>query len=214
MTTSTLRLPRFNGWMLPDDALDTITDLIREHRPNLIVEAGSGRSTVILADMLARIGAGRIVSLEHQPDFALATRNWLAENSLEEFAEVRYAPIDGLWYDPAATRDLEQIDMLLVDGPPGHLSDHARAPALPLLRGQLAPGAVVVLDDTHRQQEQEISGLAWMNTVSAKNISLDKNPLSSGTPAIAALATIASVAVTGIIRRRPESHRMSRVPLS
>ena len=60
----------------------------------------------------------------------------------------------------------------------------------------------------------EISGLAWMNTVSAKNISLDKNPLSSGTPAIAALATIASVAVTGIIRRRPESHRMSRVPLS
>ena len=52
------------------------------------------------------------------------------------------------------------------------------------------------------------------NTVSAKNISLDKKPLSSGTPAIAAAATIASVAVTGIIRRSPDSRRISRVPLS
>jgi hypothetical protein len=32
-----------------------------------------------------------------------------------------------------------------------------------------------------------------MKTVSAKNISFDRKPLRSGTPAIAALATIASV---------------------
>ncbi len=56
--------------------------------------------------------------------------------------------------------------------------------------------------------------VAEMNTVSAKNISLDRKPLSNGTPAIAALATMARVAVNGISRTRPLSLRMSRVPLS
>ncbi len=59
-----------------------------------------------------------------------------------------------------------------------------------------------------------MNGEASRNTVSAKNISLERKPLSSGTPAIAALATIASVEVTGIMRRRPDRRRMSRVPLS
>ena len=56
--------------------------------------------------------------------------------------------------------------------------------------------------------------VAEINTVSAKNISLDRKPFSSGTPAMDALATIARVAVNGIRRTRPLSLRMSRVPLS
>ena len=58
------------------------------------------------------------------------------------------------------------------------------------------------------------AGLALTNTVSAKNISLLRKPLSSGTPAIAAQATIASVPVIGMLRYRPLSRRMSRVPVS
>jgi len=50
--------------------------------------------------------------------------------------------------------------------------------------------------------------------VSAKNISFDRKPLSRGTPAIAAAATMASVAVIGIARYRPESRCMLRVPVS
>ena len=56
--------------------------------------------------------------------------------------------------------------------------------------------------------------LAFKKTVSAKNISFDRKPLSSGTPAMAAAATVASVAVTGMRVRRPDRRRMSRVPLS
>ncbi len=165
MTTATLSLPRFNGWMLPDDALEIVANIIRERRPSLIVEAGSGRSSVVVADVLRETGQGELVTLEHQPEFAIQTRTWLHENTLEDFAEVRYAPLihhgtDGslanVWYDPDKWLDLEQIDMLIVDGPPGHLSEHARDPALPLLRTRLAPGAVVLLDDTHRRQEREV----------------------------------------------------------
>ena len=47
---------------------------------------------------------------------------------------------------------------------------------------------------------------------SEKNISLDRKPFRRGTPAMAAAATIASVAVIGMKRYKPESRRMSRVP--
>ena len=57
---------------------------------------------------------------------------------------------------------------------------------------------------------REVSRLS----VAAKNISFERNPLSSGTPAMAALATRASAPVTGIFRISPESLRMSRVPVS
>ena len=46
--------------------------------------------------------------------------------------------------------------------------------------------------------ERSSSEPSWYSAASAKNISFDRNPLSSGTPAIAAEATIASVAVIGI----------------
>ena len=55
---------------------------------------------------------------------------------------------------------------------------------------------------------------ALTKVVSAKNISFDRKPLSSGTPAMAALATMARVPVIGISLNRPDRRRMSRVPLS
>jgi hypothetical protein len=71
------------------------------------------------------------------------------------------------------------------------------------------PARVAAIGSVH-----SMSGFATTSTVSAKNISFERNPLRSGTPAIAALATIASAAVIGIARRRPESRRRSRVPVS
>ncbi|MNV80892.1 hypothetical protein D3C71_1745230 [compost metagenome] len=52
------------------------------------------------------------------------------------------------------------------------------------------------------------------SAVSVKNISLERKPLSSGTPAMAALAMMARVAVNGIYLRRPLNLRTSRVPVS
>ena len=71
------------------------------------------------------------------------------------------------------------------------------------------PATVAATGSNHCNQ-----GVASTSTASAKNISLDKKPLSSGTPAMAALATMASVAVMGIMLRRPDRRRISRVPVS
>lgn len=146
--------------MLPDDALVTVIRLIHEHRPRLIVEAGSGRSTPVLAQAVKDEGVGRIVSLEHLPEFAQRTQAMLLSNRLEAHAQVRLAPLEpheaGDWYANAAWADLDQIGMLIVDGPPGHTGPLAREPALWLLRHRFSPGAVIVLDDTNRPEEQTI----------------------------------------------------------
>lgn len=151
-----LILPRFTGWMLTDEGLTEIIRLVEEHRPRLILEAGSGRSTVVLAAALR--GIGRLFSLEDSQHYAVETRRLLDENDLE--AGVRWAPLvmqeHGLWYAETAWHDLKGIEMLIVDGPLGASAPLARYPALPLLRDRLAADTVVVLDDTNRPDEQEI----------------------------------------------------------
>jgi hypothetical protein len=52
------------------------------------------------------------------------------------------------------------------------------------------------------------------SAASAKNISFEMKPFSSGTPAIAAEATMANAPVTGMKRISPLRRRMSRVPVS
>jgi hypothetical protein len=52
--------------------------------------------------------------------------------------------------------DLPEIDLLLVDGPPGSAGTQARYPALPVLSDRLADGAIVVLDDFSRADETTI----------------------------------------------------------
>ena len=52
------------------------------------------------------------------------------------------------------------------------------------------------------------------SSASAKNISFERKPFSSGTPAIAEAATMASVPVCGMYFQSPFIRRMSRVPAS
>ena len=52
--------------------------------------------------------------------------------------------------------DIEQVDLLWVDGPPGATCLFSRYPALPALADKLSPHAEVWLDDTIRQEEKYI----------------------------------------------------------
>jgi len=48
------------------------------------------------------------------------------------------------------------IDLLVIDGPPGFLQKNARYPALPMLIDMLAASCTVFLDDAARQDERDI----------------------------------------------------------
>lgn len=135
----------FDEWAASRDLLQFLYRLVRREKPQLVVECGSGISTVILAEALRKNGGGRLISLEHDPDYYAKTRQLLVEFDLE--ADLRLARIVDGWYDPLHV-PTEPIDILFIDGPPG---GEARYPAFPALQAQ---SGIVVLDDARRIGEQ------------------------------------------------------------
>ena len=149
-------LPATRGWAASPDLLMVLVDLVITERPSLVLECGSGVSTLWLALAMRRFGIdGRIVALDHDPVFGGKTRDLLARHDVREFAEVRDAPLESFrldgetysWYVRRAWEDLTGIDLLFVDGPPAATGHQARYPALPLLTGSLSLVTTVVLDD-------------------------------------------------------------------
>jgi hypothetical protein len=164
-------LPATRGWAASPDLLLVLVDQVITQRPSLVVECGSGASTLWLALALRRFGIdGRIVALDHDPVFAAKTRDFLARHGVSDLAEVRDAPLEDFsladgtysWYARRAWEDLTGIDLLFVDGPPAATGSKARYPALPLLREALNPAATVVLDDLVVPDMQETLRL-WLD---------------------------------------------------
>ena len=149
-------LPATRGWAASPDLLAVLVDLVIAERPSLVVECGSGASTLWLALAMRRFEIdGRIIALDHDPVFGGKTRDLLARHDVRDLAEVRDAPLESFsldgetypWYARRAWEDLTRIDLLFVDGPPAATGHQARYPALPLLSGSLSPVATAVLDD-------------------------------------------------------------------
>jgi predicted O-methyltransferase YrrM len=149
-------LPATRMWAASPDLLVVLVDLVVSERPSLVVECGSGASTLWLALAMRRFGIdGRIVALDHDPVFGGRTRDFLTRHDVGDLAEVRDAPLESFslagetyqWYARRAWEDLAGIDLLFVDGPPAATGHQARYPALPLLNESLGPAAVGVLDD-------------------------------------------------------------------
>jgi predicted O-methyltransferase YrrM len=164
-------LPATRVWAASPDLLVVLVDLVITERPSLVVECGSGASTLWLALAMRRFKIdGRIIALEHDPVFGGKTRDFLARHDVGDLAEVRDAPLESFsldgetysWYARRAWQDLTGIDLLFVDGPPATTAPLARYPALPLLSGSLSPVATVVLDDLIVPDMQKVLGL-WLD---------------------------------------------------
>jgi predicted O-methyltransferase YrrM len=149
-------VPATRGWAASPDLLLVLVDLVISERPSLVVECGSGASTLWLALAMRRFKIdGRIVALDHDPVFGSKTRDFLARHDVQDLAEVRDAPLESYslngetysWYAKRAWEDLTGIDLLFVDGPPATTGHQARYPALPLLSSLLSRAATAVLDD-------------------------------------------------------------------
>jgi hypothetical protein len=149
--------------------------LIVDVRPTLVLECGSGTSTLIMARCLHALGGGRIVSLDHDSEYARRTIDLLRRNGLEQVAEVVTAPLvertlNGQtfrWYGQEYESLLKgPIDILVVDGPPGSSAPRARYPAVPILRSRLSPQCRILLDDGDRPDETMIAQL-WAQELGA-----------------------------------------------
>jgi predicted O-methyltransferase YrrM len=157
-------LPPFGRWALGPEMAGLLVHRVLDREPKLVVEFGSGISTVVMALALRRNGGGRIVSLEHDRRFVDSTREMLITHGVDDIAEVVHAPISDVeidgrrtrWYDTTALERLgnDPVELVLVDGPPSSVAPLARQPAVPALAGRLAPDAEIYLDDAERQDER------------------------------------------------------------
>jgi predicted O-methyltransferase YrrM len=157
-------VPPPDKWAAMPDLQLHLVQLVLERKPALVVECGSGTSSVWLGYAAERVGGCRVVALEHHERFATATRALVKAHELDHVVDVRLAPLQTLtvngaaapWYDVSAWHDLEGIDMLLVDGPPAATAPQARYPAVPLLSTRLSATPLVVMDDANRPDEKSI----------------------------------------------------------
>jgi hypothetical protein len=82
-----------SGWAADPLLAHNAVKLLVEVRPNLVLECGSGSSTVMMARCLQGLGIGRIVSLEHDAEYARRTEDLLHRWGLERIATVVASPL-------------------------------------------------------------------------------------------------------------------------
>jgi predicted O-methyltransferase YrrM len=150
-------IPPTRGWAASPDLLLTIYETVKKINPSLVVELGSGVSTLVAA----KSGAKKVVSLDGSKEYAEKTRELIKEHRVRG-VEVRFAAllpyVNGLtWYDVSTIKDLKKIDLLIVDGPPGNNNAESRYPALKEFKDKLSPKAVVILDDVKRDGERKLA---------------------------------------------------------
>lgn len=151
-------------WSLHPATIAIIRRAIHEHRPRLVIELGSGWSTVCLAFFLREVWGDnqtlRLVSIEQDAFFAATTRQRLAAAQLEHLVDVKEVPLvpgsaTGGYAEAILHRALAGLkgDMFVIDGPAG--SAGIRRETLPqLVRLACAEtGAVFFLDDALRDAE-------------------------------------------------------------
>jgi len=150
-------IPATRSWAASPDLLLTISEIVKKNKPGLVVELGSGISTLVAA----KSGARKIISIDNSDAWGAKTVALLKEHKVRG-VDVRIAPLrpyanGSEWYDLDAIKDLKKIDLLIVDGPPGSKNPEARYPALQQFKDKLSPAAIVVIDDVNREGERKLA---------------------------------------------------------
>lgn len=170
-------LPPLRGWAISPDIANFLYSTVLDQGFKQIIELGGGSSTLIFAYALARLGGGRIVSIDHDPVYCQATQKLINRHGLGEYCQIIHAPLMGYsingteykFYDLSTLGQSEYFDLLFVDGPPGHTGPLARLPALPLLMDKLNNNAIIVLDDANRADERAVVS-HWLNAFPELNL--------------------------------------------
>lgn len=157
----TRALPPTRSFAASPDLLLTLAQIVEKKPPKLIVELGSGVSTLVMAKALPLGSQTKIISFDHSPEYAEKTRELLADHGITG-VEIRVAPLEMYddqrsWYAKSAFSDIQEIGLLVIDGPPGSKDPQARSAARLELLSRLNAEAIVIIDDTGRDGEHEMA---------------------------------------------------------
>ncbi len=161
-------LPPSRDFAASPDFLKWLLYIIEERKPQVVLEAGSGLSTIILADYYTQNNMPVThFALENNEAFRKQTQSWIKNDNVH----ILYAPLKKYqlqnskkisWYDlyEIEKRDIKNIDLLIIDGPHALKEKEVRYPALPLLHNRLSKTTAILADDTKRPEDRAIME-AW-----------------------------------------------------
>ena len=181
-------LPSMHGWPISPDFALYLIDLINTKNYNIIIEFGSGTSTVLIAKTIQKLSNNHeeskypivtYIAFEHLEKYFFQTKTLLQQAKAEKNVTLllthlkNYTSPEGLsfkYYD--CDNKLKELSrslntkykriLLVVDGPPGSTNKYARYPALPKVT-QIFPNCHIdiLLDDYIRQEEKDIADM-WV----------------------------------------------------
>jgi predicted O-methyltransferase YrrM len=162
------------GFSAAPELLLLLREIIREEKPKVVLEMGSGLSTVVAAGALSENQIGKVTAWEHLDRYRAETQRIINAHGTESYGCVESVPLEELtidgkaftWFKPTHAIETE-IDLLFVDSPPGHTGRSARFPAVPVLAPNFAADCIIILDDVHRPDEAETFSL-WGEMLPSK----------------------------------------------
>lgn len=144
-------LPQLDPMMVSEETASRLFNLVCNLKPSMILELGSGYSTICMAYALEVNGFGGLVAMEEGLEYQKRTSEWLRQHQLLR-ARVVHAPLvchdpgGFLWYDDYLIQEA-RYDLVFVDGPDGA---GIRRPAMARLKHLLWPTCTVVADDANQ----------------------------------------------------------------
>ena len=197
-------LSGFHGWPISPDIGLFIINQMRQKQYDLVIEFGSGTSTLLFAKLVAAehhqklmsdLLPQKIISFEHHVDFYKQTKDLLTVNGFSQYVDLVHAPLiewvenEQIFFYYDCKNKLEQLSkqidgkkiniLVLVDGPPGNTCKDARYPAIPFLFEHLENQQFdIILDDSKRPQEKAVIQ-KWQEFWSSKGIGISDKQIDS-----------------------------------
>lgn len=176
----------FHGWPISPDIALFLIQKMEENNYDLIMEFGSGTSTVMLAKSIKNKQKEnlKLITFEHNQKYYDQTLNSLKVEGLENFVDLMLTPLIEYKYKDdefiyySCKEKFEEIQstkkqmkiLVLVDGPPGSTCPLVRFPALVHLLEKFSEQQIhLVLDDYNRNEEKKITK-KWEELLKEKNI--------------------------------------------
>ena len=196
-----------NGWSIDTDLALYLAEKLETEDYDLVIEFGSGDSTVLFAKVLMKkmrehklVDAPKqVLTFEHNKMYYEQSVTMLRHASLENIVNLVHAPLvdysyegeDYQYYDcDVALEKLANQYMnkspnilVLIDGPPADTGINARFPALPKLLNHFSNASFDLILDDYNRMEEKVVAEKWIEIIKNRAIaySVKHIPLERGT---------------------------------
>ncbi|WP_029035033.1 class I SAM-dependent methyltransferase [Salinimicrobium terrae] len=160
----------FNGGALRPMCIAYILNEIIINQRKMILEFGSGLSTILMARLIKRNNLGlKIITVEHNKEWATVIDRYLKNEDLQQYVKIIQADLKEIetplgkvnWYNYQTVLsgiENKKFDLITVDGPPanGRKIRYSRFPAFTKITEFFQEDYCLLLDDANRKGEQKI----------------------------------------------------------